>query len=210
MTAPETVGAIVDARTAASRTLQAGGAAIAVPAADDPRWAPGVKPGSQKMLTAAEASATLQAFAAEREDIVSGPEDKAGKDLTKTASLPPQDDLVEAARKSAPREAPPAAGLGDAPKRNAVTSSAVTMRARPAKRGGVITTIPAGATVALVDCDGWCEIVYGGKRGYIYKSFIRGGGAGAPTGARVANRVTRTAAPEVVAPKTVDLNRVGR
>jgi len=28
--------------------------------------------------------------------------------------------------------------------------------------------------VQVVSCDGWCEVVYNGRRGFIYKTFLDG------------------------------------
>ncbi|MEQ1953912.1 SH3 domain-containing protein [Mesorhizobium sp. CN2-181] len=56
------------------------------------------------------------------------------------------------------------------------TSRAVTMRARPSSRGGVLGTVPGSTNVQVVSCDQWCEIIYKGKRGFVYKSFLRNNG----------------------------------
>ena len=39
--------------------------------------------------------------------------------------------------------------------------------------------VPQAATVQLVGCKAWCEIVYKGRRGYVYKDFL-GGSRSAP------------------------------
>lgn len=52
------------------------------------------------------------------------------------------------------------------------TARAVTMRSRPNVRGGVLGTVPARTEVSVIGCKQWCEIVYKGKRGFIYKSFL--------------------------------------
>lgn len=49
---------------------------------------------------------------------------------------------------------------------------AVTMRSKPNARGGVLGTVPAKTKVEVVSCSKWCEIVYKGKRGFIYRSFM--------------------------------------
>lgn len=53
---------------------------------------------------------------------------------------------------------------------------AVTMRAKPSSRGAVLGTIPGRADVQVVSCDSWCEIVYDGKRGFVYKRFLKNDG----------------------------------
>ncbi len=52
----------------------------------------------------------------------------------------------------------------------------VTMRAKPSSRGGVLGTVPGGADVSVVSCDSWCEIVYDGKRGFVYRNFLKNRG----------------------------------
>ena len=49
---------------------------------------------------------------------------------------------------------------------------AVTMRTKPSSRGAAIGTVPAKAAVEIVSCVKWCEIVYKGKRGFVYRSFL--------------------------------------
>lgn len=39
-----------------------------------------------------------------------------------------------------------------------------------------ITTIPAGAPVDVIYCDGWCELYYAGRRGFAYGAYIAVGG----------------------------------
>jgi hypothetical protein len=53
------------------------------------------------------------------------------------------------------------------------TTQAVTMRAGPAKRAGQIAVVPAKSPVTVLGCKSWCEIVYNGKRGFVYKRFVR-------------------------------------
>ena len=52
---------------------------------------------------------------------------------------------------------------------------AVTMRTGPKKNAAAIVTIPAKTSVQVMNCKKWCQIVYNGKRGWIYKSFIKTG-----------------------------------
>lgn len=52
--------------------------------------------------------------------------------------------------------------------------TAVTMRAKPAQGGAAIGTIPTNASVTVAPgCKSWCQVSYEGKRGYIYKGFLR-------------------------------------
>jgi hypothetical protein len=50
---------------------------------------------------------------------------------------------------------------------------AVTMRSGPKKGAAAIGTIPAKAAVQVMSCKSWCQVVYKGKRGWIYKSFLK-------------------------------------
>lgn len=38
-----------------------------------------------------------------------------------------------------------------------------------------ILTVPAKASVQVMSCKQWCEIVYNGKRGWVYKSYVKTG-----------------------------------
>ncbi|TPN80536.1 SH3 domain-containing protein [Mesorhizobium sp. CU2] len=102
------------------------------------------------------------------------PEDK--MDSAKTAAIPE-------AKPDVPDDQP-AADSADTPKPKAQKASAVasgrilravTMRSGPKKGAGAITTVPAKASVQVLSCKKWCEIVYNGKRGWIYKSYIKTG-----------------------------------
>ncbi|MBZ9847957.1 SH3 domain-containing protein [Mesorhizobium sp. CA14] len=52
---------------------------------------------------------------------------------------------------------------------------AVTMRSGPKKGAAAIITVPAKASVQVVNCKKWCEIVYNGKHGWVYKSYVKTG-----------------------------------
>jgi hypothetical protein len=61
----------------------------------------------------------------------------------------------------------------------------VTLRSGPKKGAAAIGTIPARTAVEVMSCQSWCQVVYKGKRGWIYKSFLdskanRNSGAGDP------------------------------
>ncbi len=49
---------------------------------------------------------------------------------------------------------------------------AVNMRSSPKKGAKVLDVVPAGSTVNVFSCDGWCQIAYDGRKGWIYKSFL--------------------------------------
>jgi len=52
---------------------------------------------------------------------------------------------------------------------------AVTMRTGPKKGAAAIVTIPAKTSVQVMSCKKWCEIVYNGKRGWVYKTYVKTG-----------------------------------
>ncbi|MDX8522187.1 SH3 domain-containing protein [Mesorhizobium dulcispinae] len=52
---------------------------------------------------------------------------------------------------------------------------AVTMRAGPKQKAAAMLTVPAKTSVQVLSCKKWCEIIYNGKRGWIYKSYVKTG-----------------------------------
>jgi hypothetical protein len=50
--------------------------------------------------------------------------------------------------------------------------SGVNMRAGPSNSQAVVATIPKGSRVEVIDCRAWCEVIFTGQRGWVYKSFI--------------------------------------
>jgi len=67
-------------------------------------------------------------------------------------------------------------GGGMAPGSARVTA-AVNLRSSPGKGSGVQLVVPAGSAVNVISCDGWCQISYNGRTGWIYKNFLTGGKA---------------------------------
>lgn len=51
----------------------------------------------------------------------------------------------------------------------------VTMRIGPKKNAAAILTVPAKTSVQVMSCKQWCQIVYNGKRGWVYKSYVKTG-----------------------------------
>jgi uncharacterized protein YraI len=64
----------------------------------------------------------------------------------------------------------PAAGT-----RQVQIRTGVNMRSRPKSGSSVLTVVPRKAVVQVVGCKAWCEVIYQGQRGYIYKSYLGGG-----------------------------------
>jgi hypothetical protein len=51
----------------------------------------------------------------------------------------------------------------------------VTMRTGPKNSAAAVVTIPAKTSVQVVSCKQWCQIVHNGKRGWVYKSYVKTG-----------------------------------
>ncbi|BCH32106.1 hypothetical protein MesoLjLc_40360 [Mesorhizobium sp. L-8-10] len=124
-------------------------------------------------------------------------------DETRTAAITPDEPAAEA--RPAPRKAPAgAAATGAAPSSTAVVTSAVKMRARAANGATVVAVIPDNASVGIVACKAWCEVVYKGRRGFVYKGFVGQPSAQAQPQKSAENK------PKIVAPTRTDPNRGGR
>ena len=133
---------------------------IAALAADDPRWA---------QDSGSSATNGKRALARLLLDNEGKPE--ANRDNPLTSAIAPVDRSMEAS----PREKTANSG---APARAGKTGYArqyVNMRAGPSNGAKVIEVIPAKARVTIHGCKGWCEISHEGRRGFVYKSFIRQG-----------------------------------
>jgi SH3 domain-containing protein len=92
-------------------------------------------------------------------------------DDAKTAAIPSvsiQDTEAAEEPSKAQAEPPKAAAAG-----NGTIIRAVTMRSGPKKNAAAIVTVPARTSVQVMSCNKWCQIVYNGKTGWIYKSYIK-------------------------------------
>lgn len=58
--------------------------------------------------------------------------------------------------------------------RTAPVTTDVNMRAGPSNDAGVILVVRRNREVEVIGCNYWCEVIYDGKRGFIYKGFVRG------------------------------------
>ena len=104
-------------------------------------------------------------------------------DATRTAAISPDDVKPKKAAKPADDgddasadDTPVAPGVSGAT-RPAQVNKGVNMRSRGRSGASVVMTIPSSAVVQVVGCKAWCEIIYKGQRGYIYKDFLGGGGS---------------------------------
>lgn len=149
---------------------------------DDPRWGRAAN-GDKGAREAPSAKSTALAFADPNSDPA---EDGAeASDENQTAAIPPVA-IVPATRpepkaKPAPKpevdaDALPGVTSGKSAGKSVQIARAVNMRSSPRSGSKVIRVLPRGANVGLVSCSGWCEVTYEGSRGYIYRSFLSGGG----------------------------------
>lgn len=134
-----------------------------MPLAADPRWAQVVKAGATQPLEA------MPAIPGAEKVIAKDPTETAALALTETNAK--TDPAETAAVKAIEAETQPAeASQGG---KEAIIKRSVNMRAKPQKGGAVLGVIPAKTSVELVSCTQWCEIVFNGKRGYVYKSYVQ-------------------------------------
>ena len=131
-------------------------AAIASYAAEEPaiEARPARKPKRQKAETAKPA-------VEQDTEVASLP----GVDVGGMAGHPSGDDSTSTAT---------AKSQGGAAAGSARVTAAVNLRTGPRKGSSVALVVPAGSAVKVLSCDGWCQVVYNGKKGWVYKSFLTG------------------------------------
>ncbi|PBB83648.1 SH3 domain-containing protein [Mesorhizobium sp. WSM3876] len=95
-------------------------------------------------------------------------------DSARTAAIPQSKPQVAAAEAAASESEDPATPDASAAESGRIVK-AVTMRTGPKKGAAAIVTIPAKTSVQVVNCKKWCEIVYNGKRGWVYKTYVKTG-----------------------------------
>ena len=162
-------------------------------AANDPRWTNSqskAAPAPSQVASQAEqapdkpaaafAQPAAETDAATELAKVAAPTSAAGGDPDggQTAAIP-------AVQPQAPEQQPEATqndnGQAKAKPRKVVAAGtgrilrAVTMRSGPKKNAAAISTVPAKTSVQVMGCQKWCQIVYNGKTGWIYKSYIKTG-----------------------------------
>lgn len=99
-------------------------------------------------------------------------------DQNETAAIAPAEENDPETQDAPAKELPPAQD-GAAPSTNVTVTTNVKMRAGPRDEAAVVAVVPDNAVVGLVKCESWCEIVYKGRRGFVYKGFIDGRGVAA-------------------------------
>jgi hypothetical protein len=96
-------------------------------------------------------------------------------DTTAAAADAPSEALPQAApSQPLPGKAELTTGPGDeaVATRSARIISPVNMRAGPGNDQPVVGTIPGGSPVQVVKCRHWCEVIFAGQQGWVYKSFV--------------------------------------
>jgi hypothetical protein len=169
-------------------------------ASDDPRWTgSGAKPAASTAAPPPAQAANPTEAAGKPAAAAAFAEPAAGTDAaTELAKVAAPNgvstsDSTDGAQTAAipevqpgvPPQQPAAAGNNGSqtnakPHKAAATSSGrilrpVTMRSGPKTSAAAIVTVPAKTSVQLVSCKQWCEIVYNGKHGWVYKSYIKPG-----------------------------------
>jgi hypothetical protein len=138
---------------------------------DDPRWARVAEPAHATVSAAprqeaSAASSYIMAFADPMEKPVKMPKEaQSPGDQVITAAIPKTAPVPENAARDEVQ--------GAKPVQRARIRTAVNMRSGPADEARVIGVVPTNATVNLVKCSSWCEIVFKDRRGWIYKGFIK-------------------------------------
>jgi hypothetical protein len=152
-----------------AQNAPAAGAAIA----DQPSPGPFAAPSVFSPPAARQASAANRGF--EPENSGAAPEAKdaaAPAPAAATESAATESAATKsAATKSAGNAAEPAAATRSAP-----VTTHVNLRAKPDNDAAVVAVVPAKRNVEVVECTQWCEVVYGGKQGFVHRRFVSGAG----------------------------------
>ena len=147
------------------------------PGQQDPRWARG-----DTERSAADVATIMQPHPVTAQNGVAAPDATALFDLEmETAAIEP--DQAKAMRAPETKPARPAAEApvdnetlppGFTSTRTVQINRGVNMRSRPESGSSVLTVVPKAASVKLVGCKLWCEVLYKGRRGYVFKDFAFG------------------------------------
>lgn len=176
---------------------------VDIPESDDPRWGSARTAATLSSSEAPAEGGELAYAAGAPAAVLKRTVLDDSTDDTETSAIPRSSPAIEADDTDRP-----SADVGRAANRTATIASAVNMRAKGAKGARVIGVIPRGATVGLVGCDSWCEVIYEGRRGFIYKSFL--GGSGRSTGDADKSRKTTKTKIVPVRQQHNDIDHIGR
>jgi SH3-like domain-containing protein len=129
-------------------------------------------PGQEKAPSAAPTMAYAeQGDATERQFDALASENSDPTDETATAAIATVP-LPASAPFPEPRDEE-ASKTEEAAGREARVTKYVNLRSGPNDESKVVAVVPAKASVSVLDCKAWCEVVFDGKKGWIYKRFIR-------------------------------------
>jgi SH3-like domain-containing protein len=133
-------------------------------------------PATPAMAYAGQGGATEQPFDASLVSENSGATDETATAAIATVPLPasapfpePRDEDTAEANEALASKAETAESGG----REARVTKYVNLRSGPNDESKVVAVVPARASVSVLDCKSWCEVVFDGKKGWIYKRFIR-------------------------------------
>jgi uncharacterized protein YgiM (DUF1202 family) len=84
-----------------------------------------------------------------------------------------------------PASNPNEEGPSAEPIRYASVTADVNMRAGPGNNARVVTVIPSGRRVGVIDCAAWCEVTMGGQRGWVHRDFVAGEARSGPARANL-------------------------
>ena len=94
-----------------------------------------------------------------------------GVDVGGLAGQPSDDDNADSTVRTITKQTK---NLGGVAAGAARVTAAVKLRSGPAKGSGVLTVVPAGSAVNVLSCNGWCQVAYNGRTGWVYKNFLAG------------------------------------
>lgn len=150
-------------------------------AATDPRWARGAAGAAVIGETRGAAGALTALAPTESNDHADpvGPIDPAAGAIedekpegVETAAIAPDEVKPKPVAKEKAAKADVTSNAP--PKRMAAVTADVRLRAARNDRSAVLGVVPKGTEIGVVSCDGWCEVVFAGKRGFVYKNFVSG------------------------------------
>lgn len=154
---------------AAAPTQRAATVALKPAATSAPKF-----PGQENAPSAAPAMAYAeQGDSTERQFDTSASENDDPADETATAAIATVP-LPASAPFPEPRDEEASKAEEEAEEgREARVTKYVNLRSGPNDESKVVAVVPARASVSVLDCKAWCEVVFDGKKGWIYKRFIR-------------------------------------
>jgi hypothetical protein len=146
------------------------------------------KPKRQKAVQAQAGQAKPQP-AAKKTELASLP----GVDVGGLAGNPSGDDNAASTVRTVTKQTK---NLGGVPLGAARVTASVNMRSGPQKGAGVLGVVPAGSAVNVLSCNGWCQIAYNGRTGWVYKNYL----AAASAQQKPAAKAASAAAPSTADP----------